>query len=257
MAEQAAKVNNNEVVKNILLPAVADIDNAPKGEMSLFAASKNLRIQVTNAKKVNNAIYTDFRHAALELKPAVAIFVSCQDVIPLNFETTPCLLIYVHVSDLNERLIGFIHSLPDLIETSKPKTKSAKSADNSFIMKYTESHEDFERYCREVPKTKIEFKKAVAKWAEEMNEFPTLAKFEEHIAQVKADIAAATTPPPPPEATIEEYHDYLKTTPPSKLRKTYIKENFGNLDNSITFLNETKDFLTKIREYQKKVKESK
>lgn len=255
MSEQPERTNFNEQIKNLLLPAVADIDNAPKGEMTLFAPSKNLRILITAAKKVNSSITTGFQHSSLELKPAVAILVSCQDMIQFNVSTSPCLSFYLHISDLTPRFIEYVKSLPNLIEPKSKSKPATKPTSDSFISNYTESHEDFERYCREVPKTKIQYKQAVAKWTTEMAEFPTLAKFTEHVVKVKE----AVPPPaaPTPTATLEQYHKYLLETPASKLRKTYIKENFSNLDDSVTFLNETKDFLPKLKEYQRSLKDKK
>lgn len=268
MAE-TAKTNFNETIKNLLLPAIPDIDNASKGEMSLFSPSKNLRVFITSAKTVGKSAFENFEQLAFDLKPAVALFVSCQANVKLNFKDSPCIIHYLILEDINERFIEYLKSLPNVAEPEvKPKTvrasrsstssrssassaKESKPVKASFIDNYDDSPEGFKKYCQEVAKSKIEFKKAVAKWGAEMADYPTLTKFTEHIVSLKE--AKESKEVKEANGTEEEFNEYLTTTPASQIRKAYIKEHFSNLPDEITFLNETKDFQSKIRAYRKEL----
>jgi len=268
-----------EAIQSKISKYVNDLKPAAKGEMSLYSHTKELRIQVSIAQTVQKASLTKFVQQAEELKPSVAMFVSCVDDIPFNVQSTPCLTFFVNSKDLSKRFLEYLKSLPDINEPEedeneysesdnendeneysdseeKPKKKSKKSVKSikstkttktSFIEAYDSTPEGFDKYCHEVVKSKIEFKKAQEKWSKQMKSYPKVADFIEYVNSLKTN----KTDKPEPKGTVEEFHKFIKDTPISKITKSYIKDNFGNLDDSITFLNETKDFKKKISELKK------
>ena len=194
-----------------LKPVIPDIAVAPKGEMSIYSHVKNLRIQVSNAKDVTESIYNKFEQAAFDLKPSVAVFISCVEEIGFDVDTSPCLLFFIHISDLNERFIDYLGSLPDVNENveeedaheeeedkpaKKPVNKKAKSKDaddeqearkpQSFIETFDSTVDGFNDYCIKVTKSKIEFKKAQSKWPKQMKAYPTLKSFAEYVCSLKS-----------------------------------------------------------------------
>ena len=215
----------NSIVEK-LQDAIPDIAVAPKGEMSIYSHSKNLRIQVSNAKDVSEATYKKFEDDAERLKASTAIFISCNEEIGFDVDTAPCLLFFIHIGDLNDRFIEYLGSLPNINsseeeedvneeeEEEKPKPKAKAPAkgkakapakpkpepkpketkpepketkqSESFIDKYDETDEGFEQYCIDVPKSKVEFKKAQAKWSEQMKPFKTLKAFTDHVVSLKS-----------------------------------------------------------------------
>lgn len=272
-----------EQVKSTLEEALPDITKAPQGEMNLYSESKNVRVMITTAKKVSKSAYDNFQQLSLDLKPSLALFISCNDEIPWDVQTTPCLSYYLHISKLNEDIINHLKRLPE-IKITKPKTtrkatkattktndedideepapkktvkKTTKTNETedevintkpkTFIDGYGNSVDEFDRYCSEVVKSKIEYKKACAKWPREMKEFTTLKSFQEYIVSLKGEepkqVKVKTN------STLEDFTQYLLTTPASKLRMGFIKEQFGHLE-------ESKMTLASIKEWQKELKEN-
>ena len=279
-----SETNWTEEIKSIITPAIDDIDNAPKGEFTLVSPSRNLRILISNAKTITKRMFDDFEVKCESLHPAVGLFIATQTEQTFNVKRISSGVIFaITPEDLTERFLDYLENLPIIEnnEEDQPSRRTSKSAPGktsqnkseqkneshsantssrkgtpSVIDDYGDTPEEFERYCREVPKSKVEFKKAQAKWAEQMKDYPKLTDFKEYVDSMKPPKKEKEKEEKPEaNGTIEEFEQYLIDTPASQIRKTYIKEHFGNLDNSITFLNETgKDFLQNIKDYQKALK---
>ena len=285
-----AKLAAFEEIKDKLDDALPDLEKTGVNEM--YSKSKNIMIQITTARKVKNDVYTNFQQDATLRKPALAILISMNDQIPYRIESSPCLSYYIHIDDLNERLIDSIKRLPEIkvIKASKTKpqapkaakeakeTKEAKAAKEakettskkpkadksekeekeeketkptkvSFIDKYPATVDGFDEYCSEVPKSKIEYTKAKAKWPELMKDFPKLQDFKDYIDALNGNEEPKHEKVKTSAATLEDLTNYLLSTPASKLRAAYIKEQFGNLE-------ESKMTIAKLKEWQKELKEN-
>lgn len=278
------KSKNVELLKNKLFVNLKDITEASKGDMNLYSPSKNIRIQVVNKQKVVKGDYTKFETVIERLQPSVAVFISFVDDIPLRIKTyilneKPVLEIHANFSDVNERFIDMLANQEDISELESKTLSlenSKKKPKESYIESYGTSTKDFDEYCKSVPISKIEYEKAKAKWSESMKQFENRTKFIEHIKQLRnptvqqqpvAKQQQAPTPAPATaaqaaspsddgsdsEQTEQQFNEYIKTTPISKITKKEIKARFGNLSDSITHMNKTgDDFKSAI----KKLKES-
>ena len=263
-----------EGIQSKISKQIHDLKPAAKGEMTLYSHSKELRIQISTAQQIQKSTLVKFTQQIEELKPIVAMFISCNDDIPFNVQSSPCLTFFITSKELTKRFVEYLGSLPNINEPEEEEESEEESKDTkpkekkpkiSFIESYEPTLEGFDKYCHEVSKSKIEFKKAQEKWSEQMKVYSKLSDFQEYIVSLKPpkpdkpdksekkekEDKTEKEEKPEPKGTIEEFQKYIKDTALSKITKSYIKDNFGNLDNSITFLNETKDFKKKISDYKK------
>ena len=190
-----------EAIQTKISKYISDLKPSAKGEMSLYSYRKDLRIQVSTAQTVQKATLTKFIQQTQELKPTVAMFISCVDIIPFNVSSTPCLSFMIHSKDLSKRFLEYLESLPDInepeeeedeeeekeLKPSKPAkvSKPAKEPKASPIDNYEATQEGFDKYCHEIVKSKIEFKKAQEKWNEQMKAYPKASDFINYIVSLK------------------------------------------------------------------------
>lgn len=250
-----AKTNTIEAVKNSFGDYLKDITEASKGDMNLYSPSKNIRIQIVNKQKVIKSDYTKFENLIEKLQPSVAIFVSFSDNIPLRIKSIiqngkAVLELYINYSDINERFLDMIanqENIPEVEEKSLALENSKKKPKESIIESYESTDEGFELYCKNVAISKIEYEKAKSKWSESMKKFENRSKFIEYVKEVKQSEQPACN------GTKDEFYEFIRTNPLSKITKKEIKSRFGNLPNDVTFMDKTgNDFKVEI----KKLKES-
>ena len=246
-----------EAIKAIL-STIEDIEPAQRGEMTLYSPSRNLRVMISTAVKITEQMKDEFEAKASELKPEIALFVSAVDDIDFDIcnETSDgshVLCVYVTREDLTPRFVRMLENMDpvDPAETAKttkrparPKAEKAP-AKKSPIDDYSDDAEGFDKYCHEIVKSKIEFKKAQTKWPKEMKAYSTLAKFTEYIAKLKE-----SKPTEEPTGTIEDFEDYIIKTPVSKITKTYLRSTFGNLSEALDLI-ESKNFRADVQDLKK------
>ena len=253
-----------------ILSEIEDLEEAPHGQMTLYSPAHNLRVMINEEDEVTEPMKDEFEVIAKALKPTLALFISTNDEIPFDIITEPIFCIYATPKDLTPRFIEFLTALePDdngteeeekqTKKASKPKSKKSdktekkpqkpKSSKEDYIDKFDETDEGFSKYCHETPKTKIEFKKAQAKWSEQMKIYKTAKDFTDYIISLKEAKAK-----PEPSASLDEFNDYIKSTPISKITKTHIREIFGNLKEAQELL-DSKDFKNEVKELKESLKE--
>lgn len=240
-----------EQIKSLISESIPDITNASKGEMTLYSPSKNMRIMIFNKQKITQTDYKKFTQLVEELKSSVSVFISCLSHIPFEVISNP-LQFFIELDDLTPRFIEMLSRQQDITQVQKDivsvsYTKKKKSQ-TSKIDSYQNNEESFFKYCEEVSLSKLEFEKSRKKWESIMNELgcTTRDKFKDYIQKLRDENKTVS------DSTPEEFENFVKITPLSKITKTIIKEKFGNLDNSITFLNEpSKEFTKKYKDLKK------
>lgn len=271
--DASEKTNNVEIIKNRLFSNLKDITEASKGDMNLYSPSKNMRIQIVSKQKVIKSDYTKFEGAIERLQPSVAVFVSFVDNIPFRIKTytikdKTILEIHVNYADINERFIDMLANQEDISEL-EGKTlaleNSKKKPKESYIEQYDSGEKEFNDYCKNVPISKIEYEKAKAKWADLMSQFENRTKFIEYIKKLREPPELPPTPKEKARAKKqaeesvdleEEFYEYIKSTPLSKITKKDIKARFGSLSDSITKMNKTgDDFKGAIKELRESLQE--
>lgn len=249
------KVNNVEIIKQQFIERLKDITEASKGDMNLYSQSKNIRIQVVNKQKVIKSDYTKFENLIEKLQPSVAIFISFSDNIPFRIKSTihngkSVLELYINHTDINERFLDMIANQEDIPETEEKSLaleNSKKKPKESIIESYESTNDGFELYCKNIAISKIEYEKAKSKWSENMKNFENRSKFIEYVKEVKQ------SEQPSCNGTKDEFYEFIRTNPLSKITKKEIKSRFGNLPNNVTLMDKTgNDFKAEI----KKLKES-
>lgn len=256
------RADMKDQIKELIGSQLHDLEETTKGQMVFYSLSKNLRIQLFNRLKINKTEFSKFEEQAVTLKADVALFISSNELIPYTMKTIlspstsrPLLLIYVHKSDLTKRFINMLANLPNissneikflqLEQIKKPPVRPAQASD---IDRYQRTSEGFSQYCQNTFKTRLEFAKAKSKWPELMEPYTTKEQFITYCESLKPVKNNET-----PTATLEEFYEYVKETSPSNMTKQYIREHFGNLDDSITNLNETKEFRNKMKDLRKRL----
>lgn len=251
------KIDNVEVIKNQLSKSIADVTEASKGDMNLYSASKNMRIQIINKQKIIKSDYTKFEENITRLQPSVAVLISFNDEIPFRIKSyilndKPILEIHINHSDISDRFIDMLANQETISETES-KTLSLENSKKKPKESFIESFKgNFDEYCKSCPISKIEYEKVKSKWTEEMKQFENRTKFIEFIRKSR-ESTTEHNEEKQTEGTEEQFNEYIKTTALSKITKKEIKAKFGNLSDNITYLNKTgDDFKSSI----KKLKES-
>ena len=243
-----------EAIKAIL-STIDDLEPAQRGEMTLYSSSRNLRVMISTAVKVTEQMKDEFEAKASELKPEIALFVSAVDDIDFDIcnETSDgshVLCVYATREDLTPRFIRMLENMDPVETTETTKHPAHPKAEKAPVKKspiddYSDDAEGFDKYCHEIVKSKIEFKKAQTKWPKEMKSYPTLTKFTEYITKLKE-----SKPAEEPTGTVEDFEDYIIKTPVSKITKTYLRSTFGNLDEALDLI-ESKNFRTDVQDLKK------
>lgn len=247
--------NAIETIKSRFSDYLKDITESSKGDMNLYSPSKNIRIQVANKQKIIKSDYAKFDNLVEKLQPSVAVFISFNDDIPFRIKSIilnnkPVLELFINNTDINDRFIDMLsnqENIPEVEEKSLALENSKKKPKESIIETYESTDEGFELYCKNIAISKIEYEKAKVKWSENMKNFENRSKFIEHVKEVKQ------SEQPSCNGTKDEFYEFIRTNPLSKITKKEIKSRFGNLSNDITFMDKTgNDFKADI----KKLKES-
>ena len=255
-ADMTEKTQIIDTIKDQISARIPDLDEASKGDMNLYSPSKNIRIQVANKQKIIKSDFTKFDSLVDKLQPAVAVFVSHNDDIPMRIKAVivngkPVVEFFINSSDITDRFVEMLSSyedIPALEEKSLALENSKKKPKESLIEQYEATPEEFTRYCNTIAVSKVEYEKAKNKWPDEMKQFENRTKFIEHIKHGRSAPAPATS-----NGSKEEFHEFVRSSPLSKITKKEIKTRFGNLPDEVTFMNKTgESFKTEI----KKLKES-
>ena len=255
MDSSDSKVNSVNIIKQQFITHLNDITETSKGDMNLYSPSKNIRFLISNKSKIIKSDYTKFENLIERLQPSVAIFISFSDNIPLRIKSTihsgkPVLELYINHADINERFLDMVanqENVPETEEKSIALENSKKKPKESIIEGYESTDDGFELYCRNVAISKIEYEKAKSKWTEHMKNFENRGKFIDYVKEIKQSEQNLCN------GTKDEFHEFIRTNPLSKITKKEIKSRFGNLPNDITFIDKTgNDFKLEI----KKLKES-
>lgn len=253
MSSNSSESDVVEQIKTLLEPFIPDITNSQKGEMTLYSPLKNMRFLILNKQKVTSADYKKFTTLIDELKVSVSVFISCSANIPFEIKSSP-LQFYIEQNDLTPRFIEMLAKQNDVTQVQKDIVSVSyakkKKPQTSPIDEYTNDAEGFNKYCAEISISKLEFEKARKKWGTIMDELECTKKekFKEYIQKLRdANKVVAT-------GTQEEFIEFVKNNLLSKITKSVIKEKFGNLDNSITYLNEpSKEFTKKYKDLKKTI----
>lgn len=252
MSEATENSRIIEFLKVRLLSTFPDLEECAKGDMTLYIPSKNIRFYVSNKQKVMQADYKKFTTNAARLKNYISVFISISDNIPYQVETEivnneAVIYFYVTVSDITERFIEMLQLQEDI---SPDKEKSLaldhlrKRPKESELNNYESTVEGFNAYCRKVSLSKVEYEKAKLKWISQMTRFDSKNKFIEFLKSIRQTKDEAQAP----QSTKEQFLEYIRTTPLAKITKKEITERFGNLPNTVTFLNLSgNEFKDKIR----------
>ena len=250
MSAVADKSISIDQIKAQLALFIPDIANAPKGEMTLYSSAKNMRFYILNKQKVASADYKKFSQLVDDLKPSVAVFISCMESIPFEVKANP-LQFYVDQSDLTPRFIEMLAKQDDVTQAQKDIASVAfakKKVQTSKIDGYANNEEGFNAYVEETNVSSLEFEKSRKKWEQQMDArgCKTRDAFKEYVQKVQ-NAKKAT-----PDGTQEQFNEFVKITPLNKITKTSVKNQFGNLPATITFLDEpVKEFSQKIKELKK------
>lgn len=250
MASTTSKATIIDNIKALLVPFLPDIADAVKGEMNLYSSIKNMRFTILNKQKVTAADYKKFTDSVDELKPNVAVFISCECEIPFEVKTNP-LQFYVTDADLTDRFMEMLGAQPDVTQIQKAIATIAQAKKKPQVAKidgYQNNEEGFNLYVSETAPSKIEFEKAKKKWDAKMTalDCTTRDKFIAYVKKVHDDAAAA------PTGTMEQFNIFIKSTPISKITKSAVRTQFGNLPDEITHLDKPSTEFTKlISDYKK------
>lgn len=257
------------VIKDSLIDKIRDLVDSPKGEMTLYSPSKNMRIEVVDKQKITKIDYTRFENLIDKLHPSVAVFISFSDKIPYKIKPTIksgklTLEIYISVDYIDDRFVEMLANqddLPEEIEMMNAIENSKKKAKESVIESYEPTIEGFNSYCKKVPISKIEYEKAKSKWPRQMESYENRTKFIEYIradrqldskqttkgtSVVKSTLTKSSsavkstlTKSIKSKGTVNEFYNYIRETAISKITKKDIRENFAELSDEITFLDKT------------------
>lgn len=260
-----------EAIKSIL-STIDDIQPAQHGEMTLYSPSRNLRVMITSAARVTEKMKDDFEAKACELKPEIALFVSAVADIDFDIanETSDgehILCIYATREDLTPRFVRMLENMEPvpINETKEPKETSepkepkepksekkvtpSKVAKTSAIDEYDDTPEGFDKYCHEIPKSKVEFKKAQLKWPKEMTPYKTASSFTDYVISTKTSKPSKTADNSA-TSTIEDFEKYITTTAASKITKTAIRSMFAHLPEAQKLI-DSKNFREDVRDLKK------
>lgn len=248
-------IDNTRIIEHLkvrLLASFADLEECPKGDMTLYIPSKNIRFYVSNKQKVMQADYKKFETNAIRLKNYISIFVSIADNIPYQVETEivndePVLYFYVTIGDVTDRFIEMLQ-LQDDIGEDKEKSLALdhlrKKPKESLLNNYESTVDGFNAYCLKVPYSKIEYEKAKLKWISQMSRFDSKNKFIEYLRSIRPAKEEAQTS----NATKDQFLEYIRNTPLSKITKKDITERFSSLPTTITHTNLSgNDFKNKMK----------
>lgn len=265
------------VIKDSLINKIRDLVDSPKGEMTLYSPSKNMRIEVVDKQKITKIDYTRFENLIDKLHPSVAVFISFSDKIPYKIKPIIksgklTLEIYISVDYIDDHFVEMLANqddLPEEIEMMNAIENSKKKVKESVIESYEPTIEGFNSYCKNVPISKIEYGKAKSKWPRQMESYEDRTKFIEYIradrqldskqtkgtSTVKSTLTKGTstvksalTKSIKSKGSVNEFYNYIRETAISKITKKDIRENFAELSDEITFLDKTgNDFKEAIK----------
>lgn len=211
--------------------------------IEFYVPSKNIHFMVVNKKKFVKADLTKFDDVIKSCHPTIMIIINLQEtpmvIEPIQTDNIVGIKYILSPNDITDRFVNYLASAADLntTEMNRVTQLNAKATapvvpKESCLEKYGDSEQDFRKYCEEVVKSKLEYEKAKAKWPEYMKIFAKKEDFIKYTATLKTKDEVRTNK----TSNIEEFHEFVKMTPTSKISKKIVKEKFPDLSEEITFV---------------------
>lgn len=178
-------------VSSLLKSSIPELVLVPKGEMTYYSPSKNIRVQIVDKQKILPCDYTKFDRLADELRSSISLFVSCGCPIPFDVKSNP-LRFYVTPEDLTPRFMEMLTNQKDASQSQKDIVSAIRDMKKrpvaSRVNSYADDEEGFQLYCKETPVSKMEFEKARKKWKDTMDfyECLTRSQFRAYILSVRS-----------------------------------------------------------------------